>query len=81
MCGIVAYMALSGREETVGRTVLAMLDGLAQRGPDSAGAAIFASEAGTSEVCWIRGWANRNASSRRDASTWSTGSTPRTPRL
>jgi glutamate synthase domain-containing protein 1 len=47
-------MALSGREETVGRTVLAMLDGLAQRGPDSAGAAIFASEAGTSEVCWIR---------------------------
>jgi glutamate synthase domain-containing protein 1 len=31
-----------------------MLDGLAQRGPDSAGAAIFASEAGTSEVCWIR---------------------------
>jgi glutamate synthase domain-containing protein 1 len=54
MCGIVGYMALSGREEAVGETVLAMLDGLALRGPDSAGAAIFAAEAAPADVCWIR---------------------------
>ncbi len=54
MCGIVGYMTLSGREEAVGETVLAMLDGLAPRGPDSAGAAIFASERGASDVCWVR---------------------------
>jgi glutamate synthase domain-containing protein 1 len=54
MCGIVGYMALSGREEAVGSTVLKMLDGLAARGPDSAGAAIFGSEPGTVDVCWIR---------------------------
>lgn len=54
MCGIVGYMALSGREEAVGETVLAMLDGLALRGPDSAGAAIFSSAPGDVDVCWIR---------------------------
>lgn len=54
MCGIVGYMALSGREEAVGETVLAMLDGLALRGPDSAGAAIFAAAEGSADVCWIR---------------------------
>ena len=54
MCGIVGYMALSGREEAVGETVLAMLDGLALRGPDSAGAAIFAADAAATDVCWIR---------------------------
>ena len=54
MCGIVGYMALGAHDEPVGTTILAMLDGLAARGPDSAGAAIFASEAGDSIRCWVR---------------------------
>jgi glutamate synthase domain-containing protein 1 len=54
MCGIVGYMSLSGREEAVGETLLSMLTGLARRGPDSAGAAVFRSEPGHSDVCWIR---------------------------
>ena len=54
MCGIVGYMSLTGREEAVGQTVLSMLTGLARRGPDSAGAAIFRSGPGRSDVCWVR---------------------------
>jgi glutamate synthase domain-containing protein 1 len=54
MCGIVGYMTLTGREEPVGETILSMLTGLARRGPDSAGAAIFRSEPRHSDVCWVR---------------------------
>ena len=54
MCGIVGYMSLTGREEAVGETILSMLTGLARRGPDSAGAAIFRSEPGHSDICWVR---------------------------
>jgi methylamine---glutamate N-methyltransferase subunit A len=54
VCGIVGYMSLTGRDGAVGQTVLSMLTGLARRGPDSAGAAIFRSEPGRSDVCWVR---------------------------
>src|SRR5262245_4672692 len=54
MCGIVGYMTLKGRAEAVGQTVLSMLTGLARRGPDSAGAAVFRSAPGRYDVCWVR---------------------------
>jgi glutamate synthase domain-containing protein 1 len=54
MCGIVGYMSLTGREEPVGRIILSMLTGLARRGPDSAGAAIFRSEPRHTDSCWVR---------------------------
>jgi glutamate synthase domain-containing protein 1 len=54
MCGIVGFMSLTGREGPVGATILSMLTGLARRGPDSAGAAIFRSEPGHTDLCWVR---------------------------
>jgi len=44
MCGIVGFLdKRGGTERPVGRTLLAMLEALACRGPDSAGVAIFGS--------------------------------------
>jgi glutamate synthase domain-containing protein 1 len=54
MCGIAGYIARTGRQEDVGRTVLAMLGGLARRGPDSAGVALFRSEPAVDDICWLR---------------------------
>jgi glutamate synthase domain-containing protein 1 len=41
MCGIVGYLDKRGGERPVGQTLLAMLQALSCRGPDSAGAAVF----------------------------------------
>src|SRR5690242_18180085 len=42
MCGIVGFLAKRpGLENPVGRTLLAMLQALSCRGPDSAGVAVF----------------------------------------
>src|SRR5689334_17180585 len=42
MCGIVGFLdKRGGHDRPVGRTVLAMLEALGCRGPDSAGVAIF----------------------------------------
>jgi methylamine---glutamate N-methyltransferase subunit A len=54
MCGIAGYLVRSGREQAVGSVVLAMLEGLARRGPDSAGVALFRSRPADDDVCWIR---------------------------
>ncbi len=50
MCGIVGYLdKRGGAERPVGRTLLAMLEALACRGPDSAGVAVF----GPPQPAWV----------------------------
>src|SRR5207245_10672403 len=50
MCGIVGYLdQRSERQRPLGATILAMLQALSCRGPDSAGVAL----AGPRQPCWI----------------------------
>ena len=50
MCGIVGFLdKRGGTERPMGQTLLAMLEALACRGPDSAGVALF----GPPQPCWI----------------------------
>ena len=54
MCGIAGYLSLAGSDEPVGRVMLDMLTGLARRGPDSAGMAVFGGGADGSQRVWVR---------------------------
>lgn len=54
MCGIAGYLSKRDHPEPVGRIMLDMLTSLARRGPDSAGIALFRSEPGHRDACWIR---------------------------
>jgi methylamine---glutamate N-methyltransferase subunit A len=54
MCGIAGYLSKTGGDGPVGRTMLAMLDALGRRGPDSSGIALFRAQPLEMEVCWIR---------------------------
>ncbi|HVA85004.1 MAG TPA: hypothetical protein VNF73_01675 [Candidatus Saccharimonadales bacterium] len=54
MCGIAGYLSRAGSDEPVGRVLLDMLTGLARRGPDSAGIALFGSGGDGSQRVWVR---------------------------
>jgi glutamate synthase domain-containing protein 1 len=54
MCGIAGYLSRTGTDEPVGRVLLDMLTGLARRGPDSAGLALFRPESDGSHIAWVR---------------------------
>jgi glutamate synthase domain-containing protein 1 len=54
MCGIAGYLSLTGAAEPVGKVLVDMLAGLARRGPDSAGIALFHPQADGSHVAWVR---------------------------
>jgi glutamate synthase domain-containing protein 1 len=54
MCGIAGYLEKKSDRARVGSVLLAMLNALGQRGPDSAGVALMRQPAGDGEVCWIR---------------------------
>jgi glutamate synthase domain-containing protein 1 len=55
MCGIAGYLSLADdADQPVGRILLDMLTGLARRGPDSAGIALFRGEADGSHIAWVR---------------------------
>ncbi len=54
MCGIAGYLSKHDDPEPIGRIMLDMLTSLARRGPDSVGMALFASEPGHRDACWIR---------------------------
>jgi methylamine---glutamate N-methyltransferase subunit A len=58
MCGIAGYLSRSAgstnSDEPVGRILLDMLTGLARRGPDSAGLALFGPGQPDIHVAWIR---------------------------
>lgn len=54
MCGIAGYMDRRTADAPVGRTMLAMLNGVSRRGPDSAGVALYRAEPVDGEICWIR---------------------------
>jgi glutamate synthase domain-containing protein 1 len=50
MCGIIGFLDKQGRQEQpIGRTLLAMLQALSCRGPDSAGVALF----GPAQPAWV----------------------------
>ena len=54
MCGIAGFLSRSGTDEPVGRVLLDMLTGLARRGPDSAGVALFRPGAADTHIAWVR---------------------------
>ncbi len=54
MCGIAGYMDKRSADAPVGATMLAMLKALGQRGPDSAGTALFAPANPNGEVCLVK---------------------------
>jgi glutamate synthase domain-containing protein 1 len=54
MCGIAGYLDKKSAQAPVGKTLLRMLEALGQRGPDSAGLALFGSGAPGREICWIK---------------------------
>ncbi|MBF8289517.1 MAG: glutamine phosphoribosylpyrophosphate amidotransferase [Chloroflexi bacterium] len=54
MCGIAGYLSKGDDPEPVGRIMLDMLSSLARRGPDSVGMALYRTEPGHRETCWIR---------------------------
>ncbi len=54
MCGIAGYVDKRTADAPLGRTMLAMLEALAQRGPDSAGMALFGPANPAGEVCLIK---------------------------
>ena len=54
MCGIAGYWSKADGDTAAGDVLLSMLTGLGQRGPDSAGIALFTSEPRPLEVAWIR---------------------------
>jgi glutamate synthase domain-containing protein 1 len=54
MCGIAGFMDKRATDTPVGQTMLAMLEGVSRRGPDSAGVALYRSDPVAGEICWIR---------------------------
>ena len=54
MCGIAGFLSRQDPPQPVGRIMMSMLGSLARRGPDSAGVALFRSEAAHRQTCWIR---------------------------
>lgn len=54
MCGIAGYLDRRSDRAPVGDVLLSMLEALGQRGPDSAGLALFGQSTPQGEVCWIR---------------------------
>jgi glutamate synthase domain-containing protein 1 len=54
MCGIAGYLDKKSAHAPVGKTLLLMLEALSQRGPDSAGLALFGAGAPGREVCWLK---------------------------
>ena len=58
MCGIVGFLDKTGNNaDTLGRTVLGMLNALGCRGPDSAGVALYATRPGSTNSSrkWLLG--------------------------
>ena len=54
MCGIAGYLDKSSSQAPVGNILLRMLEALGQRGPDSAGLALFGSGSPGREICWVK---------------------------
>jgi glutamate synthase domain-containing protein 1 len=54
MCGIAGFLSKQNAPQPIGRIMMSMLGNLARRGPDSAGVALFRSEAAHRQTCWIR---------------------------
>lgn len=54
MCGIAGFLSLTDAHTPVGRIMGEMLGALGQRGPDSAGVALYRDGQREGEVCWIR---------------------------
>jgi glutamate synthase domain-containing protein 1 len=54
MCGIAGFLSLTDAHAPVGRIMGEMLGALGQRGPDSAGVALYRDGDRQGEVCWIR---------------------------
>lgn len=54
MCGIAGYFHKTEGDAPIGSVILAMLNALARRGPDSAGAALYGHGESNGEICWIK---------------------------
>ncbi len=54
MCGIAGYLDKKSGQAPVGKTLLLMLEALGQRGPDSAGLALFGAAVPGREICWVK---------------------------
>lgn len=54
MCGIAGYLDKRTSDAPIGRTMLAMLQALGQRGPDSAGMALFGPANPNGEICLVK---------------------------
>lgn len=54
MCGIAGFLHKASTAQPIGRVLLTMLDALGQRGPDSAGVALFGAGDPDGEVCWVK---------------------------
>lgn len=54
MCGIAGYLDKKSASAPVGNVLLHMLEALSQRGPDSAGLALFGEGTPGREVCWLK---------------------------
>lgn len=54
VCGIAGYLDKTTDRAPIGSVLLAMLEALGQRGPDSAGLALMRQAAADGEVCWVR---------------------------
>jgi glutamate synthase domain-containing protein 1 len=67
MCGIAGFLSKQDQPQPVGRIMMSMLGSLARRGPDSAGVALFRSEAAHRQTCWIRLPEGQDAAAREGA--------------
>ena len=54
MCGIAGYLDKQTSDAPIGRTMLAMLQALGQRGPDSAGMALYGPARSKGEICLVK---------------------------
>ena len=54
MCGIAGYFHKTQGDAPIGAVLLSMLNALARRGPDSAGAALYGHGEPRGEICWIK---------------------------
>jgi glutamate synthase domain-containing protein 1 len=54
VCGIAGYLDKTTDRAPIGNVLLAMLEALGQRGPDSAGLALMRGTGADGEVCWVR---------------------------
>ena len=54
MCGIAGYLDKKSGQAPVGKKLLLMLEALGQRGPDSAGLALFGTGVPGREICWVK---------------------------